>query len=74
MSREVIHTIVKEINCGSQYHSVIADRTQDYIDIVHRRKVSIFTTLTLASKLTKILIIISYTPNNPMDLIGKFAY
>lgn len=54
MSREVIHTIVKEINCGSQYHSVIADRTQDYIDIACSGKVFIFTMLTLAGNRVKI--------------------
>lgn len=39
MSHEVIHTIVKEINCGSQYHSVIADGARDYIDMACSKKV-----------------------------------
>lgn len=31
MSHEVFHAIVKEINCSSQYHSVIVDGTLDYL-------------------------------------------
>lgn len=54
MSHEVIHTIVKEINCGSQYHSVIVDRTQDYIDIAHSRIVFIFNMFNVAGNQAKI--------------------
>lgn len=73
MSREVIRTIVKEINCGSQYHSVIADRTQHYIDIVCRRSVHLHH-IDPAMQTNENLVIISYTPNNSMDFIGKIAY
>lgn len=71
MSREVIHTIVKEINCGSQYHSVIADKTQDYGDTACRGTVSIFTTLTLGCKLEKTWLQFSRHPSIPWTSWGK---
>lgn len=38
MSHEVIPTIVKEINCSSQYHYVIADGAQDYLEVAHGKE------------------------------------